>query len=193
MRQSDEVRGSRCCIRRVYAGGPRVRARPCCFTHASRVLRKETGGEGERGRRARAVPERPRSFLSYPENRSLRHAALDDRQHACTGDHGTGTLYIDWLRGCSSLRQTFESCRFDPSYPSPFSSFVLSLSLSNTVLVCPTNASDACPRGNVLPPAGNADGNHRDWNAIRGCSPVLIATLASHHDILEKTGVSLGR
>lgn len=40
----------------------------------------------ERGRRARAVPERPRSFLSYPENRSLRHAALDDR-HRITRVH----------------------------------------------------------------------------------------------------------
>lgn len=67
--------------------GPRVRARPCCFTHASRLLRKEDPPrEGERGRRARAVPERPRSFLSYPENRSLRHAALDDR-HRITRVH----------------------------------------------------------------------------------------------------------
>lgn len=70
-----------------YDRGPRVRARPCCFTHASRLLRKEDPPrEGERGRRARAVPERPRSFLSYPENRSLRHAALDDR-HRITRVH----------------------------------------------------------------------------------------------------------
>lgn len=70
-----------------YDRGPRVRARPCCFTHASRLLRKEDRPrEGERGRRARAVPERPRSFLSYPENRSLRHAALDDR-HRITRVH----------------------------------------------------------------------------------------------------------
>lgn len=86
---ASEARGSDWwCIRTcVVRRGPRVRARPCCFTHASRLLRKEDPPrEGERGRRARAVPERPRSFLSYPENRSLRHAALDDR-HRITRVH----------------------------------------------------------------------------------------------------------
>lgn len=77
--------------------GYATRFRPRPITRASRCENGIGVAGGKRGRRARAVPERPRSFLSYPENRSLRHAASNHTRrggggHACTADHRR-TLY----------------------------------------------------------------------------------------------------